>query len=273
MADKALDPAMVQIEYNLDHPHNELLYWGVEGGLLPMLAIGGAGLGILWRLRRQSWARALGLLALITPMALHTQTEYPFYHSVAHWLTFLILLWFIDEACEQGGAPQISEIPYGHTLLLRFLAISIPLFVVPFMLTALHTAKVVTRYERGGYQQPDLLLEVVNPMAWLTRVEFDVNAVRLAVGMHTGNHQELQAYVDWGQEFVRHTPRANIYANMILALRAMGEGDKADALRQQALLLYPDEPLLRASGAVSVAVGLASPRPRSSGAIPQSPFN
>ncbi len=35
MADKALNPAMVQIEYNLDHPHNEFLYWVVEGGWLP----------------------------------------------------------------------------------------------------------------------------------------------------------------------------------------------------------------------------------------------
>lgn len=38
MADKALNPAMVQIEYNLDHPHNEFLYWAVEGGWLPWWA-------------------------------------------------------------------------------------------------------------------------------------------------------------------------------------------------------------------------------------------
>ena len=124
------------------------------------------------------------------------------------------------------------------------------------MLTAIHTAWVVTKYERGGYKEPALLLQVVNPMAWLTRVEFDVNAVRLAVGLRANNQTELEAYLDWGQEFVRHTPRANIYANMVLALNALGRQEEAQRLRTQALLLYPGEPLLTASAAKSVAATL-----------------
>lgn len=258
MADKALNPAMVQIEYNLDHPHNEFLYWAVEGGGAPMLGMVLMGGALLWRVSRAGWVRGPALLALVTPILLHTQTEYPFYHAIAHWWALLLLAHVLDAEVEERSQAHTSwrEYVYRPWLLLRFAAIAIPLIVVPFMLTAIHTAWVVTKYERGGYKQPALLLDIVNPMAWLTRVEFDVNAVRLAVGLRANNPTELEAYLDWGQEFVRHTPRANIYANMVLALNALGRQEEAQRLRTQALLLYPGEPLLTASAAKSVAATL-----------------
>ncbi|MGU5818715.1 PglL family O-oligosaccharyltransferase [Aeromonas caviae] len=256
MADKALNPAMVQIEYNLDHPHNEFLYWAVEGGLAPMVGMVLMGGTLLWRLGRAGIVRGAALLALVTPILLHTQTEYPFYHAIALWWALLLLIHVVDAEVEDQGHANWREYICRPWLLLRFAAIAIPLIVVPFMLTALHTAWVVTKYERGGYKQPALLLDIVNPMAWLTRVEFDVNAVRLMVGLQSNNKGELEAYLDWGQGFVRHTPRANIYANMVIALNALERREEADHLRAEALTLYPGEPLLTGSAAKSVAATL-----------------
>lgn len=262
MADKALNPAMVQIEYNLDHPHNEFLYWAVEGGLAPMLGMVLMGGALLWRLSRAGWVKGAALLALVTPILLHTQTEYPFYHAIALWWALLLLIHVLDAEVEEQAHANWREYVCHPWLLLRFAAIAIPLIVVPFMLTALHTAWVVTKYERGGYKQPALLLDIVNPLAWLTRVEFDVNAVRLMVGLQANNKAELEAYLDWGQAFVRHTPRANIYANMVIALNALGRAEEADRLRADALVLYPGEPLLTGSAAKSVAATL-EPKPSS----------
>ncbi len=256
MADKALNPAMVQIEYNLDHPHNEFLYWAVEGGIAPMLGMVLMGGALLWRVSRAGWVRGPALLALVTPILLHTQTEYPFYHAIAHWWALLLLLYAMDAEVEEQGHGNWRDHLCRPWLLLRFMAIAIPLIVIPFMLTALHTAWAVTKYERGGYKQPALLLDIVNPMAWLTRVEFDVNAVRLMVGLQANNKAELEAYLDWGQAFVRHTPRANIYANMVIALNALGRTAEADNLRASALMLYPGEPLLTVSAARKVAATL-----------------
>ncbi len=260
MADKALNPAMVQIEYNLDHPHNEFLYWAVEGGIAPMLGMLLMGAALLWRLSRAGWRKGTALLALVTPILLHTQTEYPLYHAIALWWALLMLVYVLDAEVEEGlleaGHASWREHVYRPWLLLRFAAIAIPLLVVPFMLTALHTAWVVTKYERGGYKEPTLLLDVINPMAWLTRMEFDVNSVRLMVGLQSNNKAELEAYLDWGQAFVQHTPRANIYANMVIALDALGRKEEARALRSEALALYPADPLLTGTAAKSVATAL-----------------
>ncbi|CAJ1881231.1 hypothetical protein HLBENOHH_03124 [Aeromonas dhakensis] len=254
------DPNIGMVIYNLDHPHNEFLYWAVEGGLAPMIGMVLMGGALLWRVLKAGWVKGGALLALVTPILLHTQTEYPLYHAIALWWTLLLLVYVLDAEVEEGlqasGRVSWREYVYRPWLLLRFVAIIIPLLVVPFMLTAIHTAWVVTKYERGGYKEPTLLLDVVNPMAWLTRVEFDVNSVRLMVGLQANNHAELEAYLEWGQAFVRHTPRANIYANMVIALDALGRKEEARALRREALALYPGDPLLTGSAATSVATAL-----------------
>ncbi|MFQ2132955.1 Wzy polymerase domain-containing protein [Aeromonas hydrophila] len=257
---RQVDPNIGMVIYNLDHPHNEFLYWAVEGGLAPMIGMLLMGGALLWRVSKAGWVKGAALLALVTPILLHTQTEYPLYHAIALWWTLLLLVYVLDAEVEEGlqasGRARWREYVYRPWLLLRFVAIIIPLLVVPFMLTAIHTAWVVTKYERGGYKEPTLLLDVVNPMAWLTRVEFDVNSVRLMVGLQANNHAELEAYLEWGQAFVRHTPRANIYANMVIALDALGRKEEARALRREALALYPGDPLLTGSAATSVATAL-----------------
>ncbi|MFQ1898897.1 Wzy polymerase domain-containing protein [Aeromonas veronii] len=261
MADKVLDPSMVQIEYNLDHPHNEFLYWAVEGGVAPMVGMVIMGGALLFRLIGVPPVNAMGLLALVTPILLHTQMEYPLYHAIVLWWLLLTLTYSIDTEIEESnlvshGRSSWWDIECRPWLLLRFMAIAIPLLVVPFMLTAIHTAWVVTKYERGGYKEPTLLLDIVNPMAWLTRVEFDVNSVRLMVGLQTNNKTELEAYLEWGQAFVRHTPRANIYANMVIALNALGRREEANTMRVEALKLYPTEPLLTGSASQAVITGV-----------------
>lgn len=116
MADKLLNPAMPQIEYNLDHPHNELLYWAVEGGILPVIGLLVMGAAVIWRVAGQSWSHGLALLALVVPITLHTQVEYPLYHSIAHWIFLLMLVWYIDETCGAFSAKGIVVYRYPHKL-------------------------------------------------------------------------------------------------------------------------------------------------------------
>ncbi|ATG75271.1 Wzy polymerase domain-containing protein [Zobellella denitrificans] len=239
-AQRELLSTLPPMEPNLDHPHNELLYWGVEGGLLPVLAMLLVALMFLRLLVRAPWRQALALTSLVWPIALHSQTEYPFYHSLAHWIGLLLLLYWAD--LWLGEAEQR---PYRPRLLARFAALLLPALVVPFMLTGLQTARVVTQYERGGAKEPALLLAASNPMAWLTRLEFNAMSLRLTVGTAQQDNQALQAYLDWGQEFVRHTPRANIYYNMVLALNRLEREQEAEQLLQLARHYYPMEPLLR----------------------------
>ncbi|MCC4264887.1 Wzy polymerase domain-containing protein [Oceanimonas baumannii] len=224
------------MEPNLNHPHNELLLWGVEGGLLPVLAIVSVALMFIWQLRKLPWRHALAMSALVWPIALHSQTEYPFYHSLAHWITLLVLLYWIDLQLQPG-----QQIPYRPRLLARFSALLLPLLVVTFMFTGLQTARVVTLYERGGSREPALLQSALNPLAWLGRIEFNAMSLRLKAGAARQDEQALQDYLNWGQEYVRHTPRASVYRNMVLALHFLDRPEEAQQLLLHARHYYPGE--------------------------------
>lgn len=262
---QALNPGLVDvIDVNLDHPHNELLFWAMEGGVAPLLGLLLMAGAFVWRIGKAGWPLRLAMLGLVAPILLHTQTEFPFYQSIVHWWLFLLLVYIADIETEEATAGASHDdnarwpsYPLRQRLLMGFLALAVPLLAVPYMLSALHTNWVVVRYEREGYRNPLILLQIVNPLPMLKRVELNIYTLRLRTGLKTGDRAQLEAYLAWGKSFVRHTPRESIYWNMALALRALGKAVEAQALLKQAAHLYPA--LANPDGEVAASAESASP--------------
>lgn len=253
MSAKLLQPELPALGGYVTHPHNELLYWTVEGGLLPLLGLLIMGLALLWRaLQAPQRSQGLALLALLLPLLLHTQTEYPFYHAVALWLVFIILVHQLDAEIEdqsvsQGWPARWRELAYRPVLAMRSMGLLIPLVVLPFMLTALHTLWLVTRYENGRFEDTSLMRQVINPVALLSRVEFGVNSPVLIGSLMTGNMQAIEGYAQWARGFVRHSPRPSVYVGLMQSLIALGRLQEAEAVRKKALILYPGHSELKVS--------------------------
>jgi len=232
-------PGMIKMEQNLDHPHNETLFWGVEGGVVALLGIAIFIGAFVYSLVKLSGGKRWAILALALPILFHTQTEYPLYHSVLHWMVLLFIFWFADEEVQGRG---ISDITFHYWLFLRTFAVAIPLATIVYMGTGLQAAWLITQYERTQMSQPELLDKVINPLPWLTRFQFNVMTFRLIVALKTNNVEEMHAYLDWATLFNSATPRANVYNNIILLLKQLGETAKADALLLEARRLYPEDP-------------------------------
>ncbi|MCE2594283.1 PglL family O-oligosaccharyltransferase [Motilimonas cestriensis] len=225
---------------NLTHPHNELMYWGVEGGIVPLLGLLILAITFIYLLSRFQWRKALAFLALVFPLTLHSQTEYPFYHAAATWFIFIVLVAYISHK----GRLQ-KEIIFRPYLLVKCNAILIPLLTCAFMITAVQTNYLVTKFERSGRTDIDLLMQVVNPLALTTRLEFNIFTLRMLVGEKLNKPEELEAYVTWASEFVKHTPRANIYYNLAYAYRLLNQEQKSQAVIEYARFLYPNNELLK----------------------------
>jgi len=249
---KGNDAAFPVLEENLDHPHNEILFWAVEGGILPVIGIAIAIAGFLLVLRRGPWRRSLAFLALVAPIVLHTQTEFPFDMSTTHWFVFLLLVFVTDQ--EMG---QVGTYPYTSRLLAPVLAVAVPLLTVPFMVTAIHSNWLMVEYVRSGYRDVTKLLDVVNRVAVLRDFEYSAYTMR----MRSGRKSDLQAYVDWGRRTMPHQPRSLVYINMVLALDAMGKPEEAQKVRREAAQLYPHNPILNGTISIAVARGLEKPGP------------
>ncbi|EDL53968.1 Lipid A core - O-antigen ligase [Vibrio mediterranei AK1] len=220
----------------LDHPQNELLFWGIEGGLLPILGILLAALFVLSRIYTAKPGTRLAIFALFLPIVLHSQLEYPFYHSLIHWITFIILIYWVDQRTPRLKQASLSGVTKTLT---RVMSLLIPILVTTYMVASLHTNYVLNRFEKSDPVDATILEKVSNPMAWQDRYDWDVYSTYLKLGLRTGDKTLIQPYIDWSVDIIRHKPRPAFYRNLILAYQGIGDTSKAQQVKTEAEYLFP----------------------------------
>ncbi|MDA7747055.1 PglL family O-oligosaccharyltransferase [Psychromonas sp.] len=239
----------------LTHPHNDLLFWAVEGGIAPIIAILILIITFLKLLSTFKLSKALALLSLVVPIALHTQTEYPLYHSALHWLVLMVLIFYVDYESE-----RVNEKTFSPTFFLRVSGILIPTFTTIFMLTNLYTMAKITEYERS--RNPDIreLMNIVNPLVFDNNFSFHLYNFRLNVATQQDNKIEIAKIVSELEETVIASPKPYYLHLLYLAYKTSNQPEKATATLDYARYLYPGDMNLKnadkapSSNALSTAV-------------------
>ncbi|MGQ8816429.1 Wzy polymerase domain-containing protein [Serratia sp. NA_13] len=232
------------------HPHNELLLWWVEGGmvaLLGMLLLVWTGFKLAaracWHDQRTSACgkasagEALALCVALLPIALHSQTEYPFYLSALHWLVFLLLLAMLDRLV----GPRLGSGTGLKRWRLPMLALSLAALFV--MVTGFYSGQVLTQAERGGLQEMRQVDALPGWASWMhdDRLEFDRQLAGLLAFNRTRDEQRLETYALWAQRYLNHRIDKNVYANLLVILYQQQQYVLADELRYEAALLFPHD--------------------------------
>ena len=231
-----LNPSYPAGLQGMDHPHNEMLFWGVEGGVVPLIGIMLAASFVLLKMYSARKGTRLAMLGLFVPIVLHTQLEYPFYHSVIHWMVFVVLIFWVDQRTANYRLMRFSRLT---RVSLKIVGLLLPLFVTVYMVTALHTNYVLTQYEKSSPRDPEILDWVSNPFAWKDRFDWDIYSTYLELGLTTCDPTLIKPYIEWSQKIIKEKPRAALYTNLILAYLAMGEESKAEQIRTEAEFLFP----------------------------------
>ena len=231
------DSSVLSFTGNIDHPHNETLFWMVEGGIAPLiglLIIAGGFLIMIWRAKSpEAWATA----GLILPILIHTQLELPFYISLIHWFLFLFLLYCIDE---EYGEIMVKKMPLK--IFPRIVAILIPGITILYMITVLQTGFVITKYERLRFKDHKLLLSAWNPQSWHKKYDTIVMTLQLNIARKTKNSEGFQDYIQWAEGYVKHSPYPFIYYDLAKAYEAIGDKEKAWEVYNYAKYLFPNVP-------------------------------
>ena len=79
----------------------------------------------------------------------------------------------------------------------------------------------------------------------MNRFQWHLWALRLNTALAEGNRQELTAYLAWSERMRRGTPRSFLWVNEMIALRALGDFDAAEAKLAEARYLFGDKADLR----------------------------
>lgn len=223
-----------QMPGGLHHPHNEILLWLVEGGVVALLAWLIWALGVGQLLRRLPWSERLAMVALCLPVLAHLMSEYPFEHSVLHWLWLLILLYFFDSQNNKGKVLSVTT-----AWPLRGILLASGMGLVLYMATGLQTTYQLTHYQREGYSRPGRLSTVLNPWFWPERLQLYQQSENLVLALTQQRPEGVKAYLNWSEPLITRLPRVTLMHNHLVALLALGKDRQAEELAARLRLEYP----------------------------------
>ena len=129
----------------------------------------------------------------------------------------------------------------------RVVAVIIPGIIIPYMVTALQTGFVITKFERTGLNNIGLLLSAWNPNSLHKKFDTQSRRIHLNFAKETKDNEGLQDFIDWAEQYVQHSPYRFIYYDLATAYEAKGEREKAWEVYNKARYLFPDTKWLDSS--------------------------
>lgn len=219
---------------SISHPHNELVLWLVEGGLVGLVgALCFIASGFWLWMHGNRWRRACLVAAL--PVVIHMLTEYPVRQSTPHWLLLILLLRCADS--DRAGIRLVLT----STWLIRAPGVISLLTVAPLLLLTLHTQQQLTLAERQSSQWH--LAESLPVGGWLltSRYRFDVQMGYLQRYQRTRDAHWLEAVRRWAPDYVRVHPDPNVSFTQILLALQQRDLVEAHRLATRFCLIYPND--------------------------------
>lgn len=216
------------------HPNNEPLLWTVEGGLLPLFAIILAALLVATRIYSAKSGTRLASFALLLPITLQAQFSPIFYLSSIHWVTFIILLFWVDQRVARYKPHQLL---HWQKKTIRLFALLIPLLALAIIGAILHDQHRLSKYKLLA--EENQLRQLFLPNIW--RDELKEFALIRQLQQNTTLATSINAATDieWLLDKIRLHPRPYYYQLLIQLYTQIGENNRAEQTLTEANFLFP----------------------------------
>ncbi|MGF6189970.1 O-antigen polymerase [Serratia sp. 509] len=225
------------------HPHNEILLWWVEGGMVAlagMVILLCAGIRLFWLSWRKN-GESLALASALLPLLLHSQTEYPFMLSSAHWAIFLLLLAQWDRQTDKATERTFSSV------IPSFLRAVVPMASAAICIVAsigLYANLSLTAFERNYFAdiQPTRRAMTFDPWVNTERWHYDQQTHALLMYNQTRDPRLLENYAQWAQGYLAQRIDKNVYASWLAIAQYQQDTATYRRLYQEAKALFPTDP-------------------------------
>lgn len=234
-------PEAAILEPRLSHPHNELLYWAVEGGVVALSGILVLGLAFLKVCANLGWQRGGAYLVLLLPLSLHTQVELPFYISQLHWLLFIVLIALVSSHRLKRQPVTLSQ---SARALLLSLSISLPVLATVFFVHSLVANRIMLNYIISPTKDISKLDYPSRNIYYADQADFLRMQTLVQYGLKNSDLALLRGYIPWAQAFLMQTPDVTVFVGLSFALHKTGEYQQSYALLRRGLSIYPTTPLM-----------------------------
>ena len=197
-----------------EHPHNELVFWVIEGGIIIISGILAALVAVILGLIRCGPKRAAGYVAMLLPITIHAQLEQPFYISSLHWFLWLFLIFIV---MRHQQIKHSLSLTIAGARLIQITSVTLLLGCWYFLY---HSDKAQTDITNFIHQVPvdTPYLEVaLNNYYFRPYAEELAMRSRLYSGFNSGNNALVQQYIDWGTQRISISPELKLFEDLITA--------------------------------------------------------
>ncbi|EAR61730.1 PglL family O-oligosaccharyltransferase [Neptuniibacter caesariensis] len=221
------------------HPHNEFIFWLVEGGALSVIGILCAVAATLTLFYKLGWRKGLSLTALLIPITLHTQVELPFYISNTPWLLFLFLLFLCHNYDKKIFSTEVISTAARTTISLSFFFISL---VSSFALVNAQSANAgIVKYLQLNQSYPQNLLPALNNAYFREYATYLALRRQLFLGIKGKKLEPAKTYIQWAENSLKTVPAPQTYRDLVIAYHYLGDENNARRTLQHALSIYSED--------------------------------
>jgi len=219
------------------HPHNEILYWGVESGIFAMLGIVGFFIIYLRLLfKAYSFKQALQYLALLLPVGLSSMVSLPFYLSTFLLVLFVYLLLMPMHKLAHEKMIHLNEL-LKKVLIIIFGVIFI--FYLWFLKEAIQGSINITRYIHLKDAPYSLLQKTFNNPYWGKLAINYAHQWRMNDLLNQGNKKEARKHLRWFEDQLAHEEEPMYYEVLLNAYPIFEEKGNYEQAREIVKKRYP----------------------------------
>lgn len=215
------------------HPHNELIFWLIEGGIVALAGILILVAGILLSLKLNIKHRWGIYLALLLPILIHTQVELPFYSSALHWFLMLFLLFILMRVQAKEKCIVISKIALQST---RLIAVTMIITGSIFLAHSLRAS-----YELGNNNIWRSAVANTNPYFSDIAESIRMKSMFLIIDRETKT-DGLQKFIDWAEHFLLIEPSSQMFIYLAMAYRNLNKTEDMCRVIKLGESIYPSVP-------------------------------
>ena len=226
---------------SLNHPHNEFLFWFIEGGVIAVLGILAFCFAVMSALIRLGIQRGGAYAALLFPIVLHTQVELPFYLSSNHWFLFLFL-------CFMVLSHKTTKISFQSSLAFKkVLVVTAALIFCMgslFLVNTLKANRGITQYWQQMNGDLGLLVDASQNLYFSRYAERNIMAINGVTSIAEGKSEQVKFFINWAESYLVLYPDYVIRDILIKSYHYLGNREKACKNMSEALFFYPKNKVL-----------------------------
>ena len=229
---------------NVSHPHNETLFWMIEGGLSALIGLLSFIVGVSVALYRCGFQRGGAYAAILFPISFHTQVELPFYISSLHWFLWLFLIYLVLR--HQTKICSVST-SFAMTRVIQVVATLFAVGMTWFMINTSRAQEDLHRYLYNVNPQTPYLQVAMNNLYFKPEAERSAMHTMLFDSIDKNDRRRVEEFEVWAQNYVLRDPRLEMYSDLIAASRFLRpEGNGCDAIAAGIAMYAPNEALQKA---------------------------